>query len=65
MADPAPEEYPGAPRWVKVLGIVLLVLVLAILVIKATGIGGEHGPGRHRSSGDSARHGRPAGVHQP
>ena len=38
---------PSTPRWVKVLGIIVIVLVLLIGVILATGIGGEHGPGRH------------------
>ncbi|HEX9705702.1 MAG TPA: hypothetical protein VGA20_10675 [Gemmatimonadales bacterium] len=48
MADsPA---YPGTPRWVKVFGIVVLVLVLLVVVIMATGVGGRHGPGRHMPS---------------
>lgn len=33
-------------------GIVVLILVLAVVVIKATGLGGPHGPGRHMPSGD-------------
>ena len=38
---------PGAPRWVKTLGIVLAaLLLLALLVMLASG--GQHGPGRHR-----------------
>jgi hypothetical protein len=36
----------GAPRWVKVLGIIALVLVLLVVVLL---IGGNHGPGRHMS----------------
>ncbi len=39
--------YPGTPRWVKVFGIVVLVLVVLIVVMMATGVGGKHGPGRH------------------
>ena len=35
----------GAPRWVKVLGIIALVLVVLVVVIVL--IGGNHGPGRH------------------
>jgi hypothetical protein len=47
--------YPGTPRWVKVFGIILLVLGLLVVVIMATGIGG-HGPGRHMSSGGAGGH---------
>lgn len=58
--------YPGTPRWVKVFGIVVLVLVLMAVIIMATGVGGEHGPGRHVSSGSAAGHAPPAaGVQQP
>jgi len=41
---------PGTPRWVKVFGIVVLVLVLFVVVMMATGVGGKHGPGRHMPS---------------
>jgi hypothetical protein len=41
----------SAPRWVKVFGIVALVLVLLVVIIMLTGVGGEHGPGRHIPSG--------------
>ena len=43
---------PGTPRWVKVLGIVGLVLVLLIAGLMLFG-GGQHGPGRHTQSGDA------------
>ena len=44
--------YPGTPRWVKVFGIVLIVVVL--LVVARMFIGdSEHGPGRHTPSGDA------------
>ena len=43
--------YPGTPRWVKVFGIILIVVVL--LVVAMMFIGGEHGPGRHALSGDA------------
>ena len=49
MADRPP--YPGMPRWVKVSGIILIVLVLLVVIIMLTGVGGEHGPGRHMPSG--------------
>lgn len=42
---------PGMPRWVKIAGIVVLALVLLLLVLRLTGVGGDHGPGRHLSQG--------------
>ena len=38
---------PRMPRWVKVSAIVVGVLILLFLVLQLTGIGGQHGPGRH------------------
>jgi hypothetical protein len=50
MANRPP--YPGTPRWVKVFGII--VIVVAVLVVAWMFIGGgEHGPGRHTPSGDA------------
>ena len=49
--EPALGSTAGAPRWVKVLGIMALVLVLPVVVLLLTG-GGTHGPGRHMSSSD-------------
>ena len=51
-ARPERESITGAPRWVKVFGIVALVLVLLVgclLLISDR----NHGPGRHTSSGDA------------
>jgi hypothetical protein len=45
-------SYPGTPRWVKVFGIVVIVVVLLVVGLMFIG-GGEHGPGRHTSSGDA------------
>lgn len=50
MADPS--HYPGTPRWVKVLGIIVLVVVLLVVIMVLAG-GGSHGPGRHIPSGDA------------
>jgi hypothetical protein len=59
-------DYPGTPRWVKVFGIVVLVLVLGVIRMMALGVGGEHGPGRHRSSERAGGHTGPAvGVLPP
>ena len=45
----SPATYPGTPRWVKVSGLVVLVLVL-LLVVAAVASGGQHGPMRHLPS---------------
>ena len=37
---------PGTPRWVKVLGLMTLVLVLLVVAVNLA-TGGGHGPGRH------------------
>ncbi|MCM3597934.1 hypothetical protein M4D55_19380 [Metabacillus idriensis] len=41
------ESPPSTPRWVKVSGIIAIVLILLFVIMKLTGIGGDHGPGRH------------------
>ena len=42
-------SYPGTPRWVKVSGIIVIVLVLLAVIMLLSG----HGPGRHTSSGEA------------
>ncbi len=55
MADlPA---YPGAPRWVRVFGIIALALVLLFVIMMLTGGDGRHGPGRHTLSSAVTEHG--------
>jgi hypothetical protein len=49
--DGPTNRYPGTPTWVKVSGIILVVLVLLVAIVVATGIGGTHGPMRHAPSG--------------
>jgi hypothetical protein len=44
----------GTPRWVKVFGIVVLLLVLLFVVLRLTGVGGQHGPARHTLDGDTS-----------
>jgi hypothetical protein len=44
---------PSTPRWVKMFGIIALILVLLVGIIVFTGVGGEHGPGRHIQSSDA------------
>jgi hypothetical protein len=38
---------PSTPRWVKVFGIIGIVVILLVVIMLATGLGGQHGPGRH------------------
>lgn len=53
---PGAGEPTGMPRWVKVLAIIALVVVVLLVIIVVTGGGpGEHGPGRHTSSGLESR----------
>ena len=58
---------PSTPRWVKVFGIIGIVLVLVVVIIMFTGVGGKHGPDRHIPSGAPSGHTPPIenGVQQP
>jgi hypothetical protein len=42
---------PGTPRWVKVFGMVALVVVLLFVISLLAGV--RHGPGMHTPSGDA------------
>jgi hypothetical protein len=59
MADPPP--YPGTPRWVKVFGIIAVVVVLLVVARIFIG-GGEHGPGRHAPSGGAGGQVPPSSI---
>jgi hypothetical protein len=48
-AVPAPGTPPGTPRWVKVFGIIALVLIVLVVIMFLTGSG--HGPSRHGNLG--------------
>jgi hypothetical protein len=48
----------GTPRWVKVFGIIAIVLILLFVVLLLSGRG--HGPSRH-TSGDTGGHTLPTG----
>jgi hypothetical protein len=48
----APGSPPQMPRWVRISGIVVGVLILLFLTLRLTGIGGDHGPGRHLTGTD-------------
>jgi hypothetical protein len=56
--EPDRESTSGTPRWVKVFGIIALVVVLLFVVLLLTG---GHRPGRHSAVG----HTPPAGVPDP
>jgi hypothetical protein len=47
---------PGTPRWVKVFGLIALVVIVLFVVVTLIG-GGEHGPGRHTPAGGSGTRG--------
>jgi hypothetical protein len=49
--EPGHGSTSGTPRWVKVFGIIALVLVLLFVISLLTGVG--HGPGLHTPSGDA------------
>ncbi|MEU7278030.1 hypothetical protein AB0A69_04420 [Streptomyces sp. NPDC045431] len=50
-ADNGGTAPPKAPRWVKVSAIVVGILVLLLAILMLTGLGGDHGPGRHMGVG--------------
>jgi hypothetical protein len=56
MANRPP--YPGTPRWVKVFGIIAIVVLLLVVFMLLTG----HGPGRHTPSGDAGGQVLPTSV---
>ena len=55
--DPEHQRTSGAPRWVKVFAIIALALAVLFVGLKVTGLGGNHGPGRHGRTGTA-----PSGV---
>ena len=64
---PVRRSTTGTPRWVKVSGVIGLVVVLAVVVMLIAG-GGEHGPGCHTGSGDAGGQAQPSRVpegHKP
>jgi len=42
-----PGGVPGVPRWVKVIGIVVAMLIVLVVLAQLTGLAGDHSPGRH------------------
>lgn len=62
MAERDPGSTTSTPRWLKVFGIIALVVILLVGILLL--IGGEHGPGRHAPSGAGGGHASaPGGDH--
>jgi hypothetical protein len=57
---PTEDRPPSTPRWVKVFGIIVLVLVLLFVISLLAGV--RHGPGLHTPSGGSGGHAPPSSV---
>jgi len=57
MADQP--EYPGTPRWVKIFGIITIVLVLVFAIVHISG----HGIGNHLPSASPGSHGPTESAH--
>ncbi len=57
--------YPGTPLWVKLSGILALVLILLVVIMMATGIlvAADHGSGRHLPPGGT-RDSAPPTAHE-
>jgi hypothetical protein len=57
MTDPihGSDASAATPRWVKVFGIVAMVVVLLFVVLMFAG-GGGHGPRRHLPGSDAGAH---------
>lgn len=64
MTDPAPEQPPDRPKWVKA-SLVVTLIVAAVVVLIVILSGGEHGPGRHLPGGDGPGNHAPPVEHSP
>jgi hypothetical protein len=49
------DQPPNTPPWVKVFGIIAIILILLVLALMLFG-GGDHGPGRHGSGDEATEH---------
>jgi hypothetical protein len=55
MADPSRHsDTGGIPRWVKVSGIIAVLVALLVVVVLLSGGGSGHGPQRHGGAGGDA-----------
>lgn len=53
---------PSTPLWVKVFGIITLILVLLFAISLLAGV--RHGPGLHAPPGEAGAHIPPSGEHE-
>lgn len=53
---PTEDRPPSTPRWVKVSGIIAIVLILLVVIFRFTG-GANHGPSRHIPSSSGIEQG--------
>ncbi len=60
----APYPQAGMPRWVKVSGIIAIVLLVLVVIVVLVS-GGEHGPGRHLPGGGTPGGHAPPAEHGP
>ncbi len=60
-----PERTSGTPRWVKLFGVIALVVVVLFAILLLSGRGGDHGPRRHTQPVGIGGHPPPAGVSEP
>ena len=70
MTDPGPnsgadrdvdrDTPPGIPRWVKIAGLVIGLLIVIFVVLHVTGVAGKPGPGQHFSGEEPIPAGAPA-----
>ena len=64
QAGPDGGSLTGMPGWVKISLIIVAALVALFVVLRITGVGGEHGPGRHIGPGGAGGE-TPASEHRP
>ena len=61
--EPGHGSTSGTPRWVKVFGIIALVLVLLFVISLLAGV--RHGPGLHTPSGHAGGYTWPSSLTAP
>ena len=61
--EPGHGSTSGTPRWVKVFGIIALVLVLLFVISLLAGV--RHGPGLHTASGHAGGYTWPSSLTAP
>jgi hypothetical protein len=62
VVRPTEDRPPSTPRWIKVSGIIVIVLLLLYGILELTGVGGNHGPGQHKPTGNVSGQTQPSSV---